>query len=268
MSKKKIAFVGCGALGQEIARRIVDGTAGNYELAGVYTNKMENARKVALEFQCTAYGSLQELYEDQPDILIEAANGSVLRECLTNALMHHIDVIPLSLGVFADKEYLERITSLASEERAHVYFPSGAVGGFDLMMSAALDHDLSASICTEKPPIAFADASNLENHMLSDTEKEIIFTGNADNAIKAFPKNVNVAVAVGLATISTDRLKVTVASNPKLTVNTHTIELEGDFGSASVRIAAKASRNAHSSKLAAYSVVSLLKRLDSWVGFF
>lgn len=267
MNPKKIALIGCGGLGYEIAAQIVSGQAGNYTLCGIYSRNLENTRSYAETFHCTAYTDQEMLFRDQPDFLIEAAGANALKEILEAALEHHIAVIPLSLGVFADRTYFEEIQKLAKEHQAHIYLPSGAVGGFDLMLSASLDSDLSVSIQTEKPPKALSDAPCLENRVLSDDCAETVFSGNALDAISAFPKNVNVAVAVGLATIGADKLSVKVVSNPALNSNRHTINLDGEFGHAKIEIAAKPSSNAHSSKLAAYSVISLLKRLDSWITF-
>ena len=267
MSAKRIALVGCGGLGREIAAGIQAGRAGNYILSGIYTDQPELTVRHAEEFGCTAYGSLGMLLSDAPDFAVEAAGGSALRELLEPAIRRHIPVIPLSVGVFSDAAYLARIRRLAAACQTRVYLPAGAVGGFDLMSAAALAPDLSAAIRTEKPPKALADAPYLGNRELPIGRSEQVFSGTASEAIQAFPKNVNVAVAVGLATVGPDQLFVTVTSNPELPSNRHTVELDGEFGHASIQISAKPSSNAHSSKLAAYSVIGLLKRLDTWVGF-
>lgn len=267
MKQKRIALIGCGGLGQEIAEKILSGSAGNYTLCGIYTNTYEHAVAYSKMYSCTAYSTLDAVFEDAPDFLIEAAGAATLREILESALKHRIPVIPLSIGIFADKVYLQKIQQLAIANQTHVYLPSGAVGGFDLMGSAALDDNLQVSIQTEKPPKALADAPFLKNIHLSEEEAQPVFHGNAVDAIAAFPKNINVAVAVGLATVGSEQLSVSIISNPSLSTNQHTVELDGEFGHAKIQIMAKPSSNAHSSKLAAYSVVSLLKRLDSWIGF-
>lgn len=267
MRPKRIALVGCGGLGREIAIRIQSGRAGNYILGGIYTNQKELTAVCSEEFGCTAYDSVEMMLDDKPDFMIEAAGGAALKELLERAIKRHIAVIPLSVGVFADNIYYKHIKELAAEYQTHVYLPSGAVGGFDLMSAVALEEELSVSIQTEKPPKALSDAPFLENCTLSDDKKQLIFSGNAIEAIKAFPQNVNVAVAVGLAVARTEQLPVTVISNPELEANRHTIELDGEFGHAKIQISAKPSANFHSSKLAAYSVIGLLQRLDTWISF-
>jgi predicted dinucleotide-utilizing enzyme len=96
------------------------------------------------------------------------------------------------------------------------------------------------------------------------TNASDIFAGSAKEAIRQLPKNVNVAVTLSLALGGFDRATITVRSNPALTQNRHCIELEGAFGGACVGIeAARAIDNPKSSALAAYSALSLLKRLAS-----
>lgn len=267
MMRRKIALVGCGALGYEIALGIRDRLGDCYRLIGIYTDQPGRTEECAKEFGCQAYDSKEALLQNQPDLLIEAAGGEALRSILEDAVVRGISVIPLSVGVFADTEYCVHIQELAEEHGVYVYLPSGAVGGFDLMAAMKMDLGMSAAIRTEKPPRAFSGAPILRGQELTDRKFEVIFEGDAAEAIRAFPQNVNVAVAVGLATVGVEQLSVTVASNPDLEANRHTIELDGAFGSAKITISAKPSSNAHSSRLAAYSVIGLLSRLASRICF-
>ena len=102
------------------------------------------------------------MFLDKPDLMIEAAGAAALKELLEPAVKNQVDVIPLSVGVFSHRAYMDHIRQMAETHGTHVYLPSGAVGGFDLMEAAALDRELSVSIHTEKPPQALADAPCLE----------------------------------------------------------------------------------------------------------
>ena len=267
MKPKRIALVGCGGLGHEIAAGIKAGQAGNYTLCGIYTDQPKLTAACSETFGCAAYLTSKMMFLDKPDLMIEAAGAAALKELLEPAVKNQVDVIPLSVGVFSHRAYMDHIRQRAETHGTHVYLPSGAVGGFDLMEAAALDRELSVSIHTEKPPQALADAPCLAGRILPDHETQLVFSGNAVEAIEVFPQNVNVAVAVGLATVGADNLSVTVAANPDLHSNRHTIDLKGEFGHARIQISAAPSSNVHSSKLAAHSVISLLKRLDSWICF-
>ncbi len=92
------------------------------------------------------------MFLDKPDLMIEAAGAAALKELLEPAVKNQVDVIPLSVGVFSHRAYMDHIRQLAETHGTHVYLPSGAVGGFDLMEAAALDRELSVSIRRKNLP--------------------------------------------------------------------------------------------------------------------
>ena len=67
------------------------------------------------------------------------------------------------------------------------------------------------------------------DHLLTDTEKTTVFTGNAKQAIATFPRRVNVAVATSLATTGPEITGVTMHSVPGWVGDDHciTAEIEG-----------------------------------------
>ena len=99
-------------------------------------------------------------------------------------------------------------------------------------------------------------------------EERVIFSGNARDAIAAFPKNVNVAVAAAFASCGMQDTTVEVHCRPGLALNTHRVELEGDFGRAAIEVASRPSAdNPRSSALAADSVVACLQNLAGGIVF-
>lgn len=260
---KQIALLGCGALGSVIAKQIAAGHAGNYDLAGI----LSHTGAAADEWNSTVYTDEEAMLEDNIDFIVEAAGAEPLKRILLPALERGISVIPLSTGVFADETLYQQAQNICQESGAKVYLPAGAVGGFDLMGAMAWAPEVQVRIQTEKPHKGLAGAPALNGRVLSDEIPETVFTGTASEAIRQFPKNVNVAVSVGLATVGPDRLNVTVASNPELSSNRHTVLVESSLGKAEIQIAAAPSHNARSSSLAAYSVLHILKKLDSPICF-
>ncbi|HEY5365831.1 MAG TPA: aspartate dehydrogenase domain-containing protein, partial [Casimicrobiaceae bacterium] len=116
------------------------------------------------------------------------------------------------------------------------------------------------SMATEKPPRAFNGAAA----ETSDDAVREIYRGSAREAIARFPQNVNVVAALSLATTGLDDTTITIRSNPRLTNNRHTVTLEGAFGSARLEVEARPSPdNPKSSLLAAFSVLSLLRKIAS-----
>jgi aspartate dehydrogenase len=265
---KTVALVGCGSLGGNIAGGIQGQLNREYKIVGLYDSNPAAALALSRQTECPAYGSLSALLELKADYVIEAATSGALKEIASQALRNGSDLIVLSAGAFADEGFASGIREEAGKLNRRIYIPSGAIGGFDIMQAAMALGQVEASIYNIKSPEALEGAPYLKGRQLSRTEKETIFTGNAREAIEAFPKNVNVAVALSLATAGPEKTKVMVVSVPGSKMNTHRIELAGDFGSASIEISSWPSlENPKSSEIAAYSVIAKLKNLSSAISF-
>lgn len=268
MKQYKLAIVGTGALGTIISNAISEDLSADYELLGVFSGNFENALSASKKLNCKAYKSLDEIIEDSPDYIIEAASPNVMKEIAIKVLSNGINLIPLSIGALADKELYKRIEETAKANNCRVYLPSGAVGGFDVLSAAMLMEDVEVSIVTEKSPESLNGAPFLNGRKLSEEKVEEVFSGSAKEAIELFPKNVNVAVATALATNGVDNTLTVIRSIPKLLSNKHKIQLTGDTIKVTVAIETTPSiNNPKSSTLAAYSVVALLKRLSSTIVF-
>lgn len=100
------------------------------------------------------------------------------------------------------------------------------------------------------------------DHLLTDTEKTTVFTGNAMEAIATFPRRVNVAVATSLATTGPEITDVTMHSVPNWVGDDHRITAEIDGVKAVVDIYSS------TSAIAGWSVVALLRNLASPVVFY
>lgn len=268
MKRYKLAIIGSGSLGSTIGRVVSQVLSGEYEILGVLSGKIENAIKLADELGCKAYKTLDEIVDDKPDYIVEAASPDVFKAIGLKILQNSINLIPLSIGALADQEFYKLIKETAIENNCRVHLPSGAVGGFDVLRASMIMEDVEASITTEKSPESLNGAPFLKGKKLSEKKEEEIFSGFAKEAIEHFPENVNVAVATALATTGVENTKVSIKSIPGFKSNKHTIRIEGETIKVNIVIETKPSKaNPKSSTLAAYSVISLLKNLVSPITF-
>jgi aspartate dehydrogenase len=183
-------------------------------------------------------------------------------------LENKINLIVLSVGAFADEIFFKKVEETARASNSRVHLASGAVGGFDVLNSAILMENSSVEIITKKSPNSLNGAPFLKGRELSQDTMEEVFTGTAKEAIEVFPNNINVAVATALATVGVDNTKVIITSVPGMKSNTHSIKLKGDTVKVLIEIESSPSAdNPKSSTLAAYSVISLLKKLVSPIIF-
>src|SRR5699024_2149298 len=97
-------------------------------------------------------------------------------------------------------------------------------------------------------------------------EEVIVFEGKAADAIKQFPKNINVSILLSLAGIGMEQTKVTMIADPHIEKNMHQVEIKGDFGEATFTSTNNAlPKNPKTIYLAAMSILCTLKRMESRV---
>lgn len=265
---KKIGIVGSGSLATIIGEVVSRDLSRDYKIIGIFSRTYENALILSKKIGSRAYRNLNEMLEERPDYIIEAASTKLVEDIGVKVLERGINLIPLSVGAFAKKEFYEKMKKLALENKARVHIPSGAVGGFDVLHGAMLMEEADVSISTEKSPESLDGAPYLQGRKLSQENLENVFQGSAGEAIEHFPANVNVAVATALATRGVRDTKVSINSRPGSKTNKHKINLKGETVKVEILIETKPSENnPKSSSLAAYSVIALLERLAAPITF-
>jgi aspartate dehydrogenase len=172
--------------------------------------------------------------------------------------------MPLSVGQLINHmDLVER----ARETGARILVPTGALLGLDAVRAAAEGTIHSARIITRKPPAGLKGAPLLVARGISVDALEAplqVFEGTAREAIKGFPANVNVAVALSLAGIGPDATRIEIWADPTVTRNTHTIELKSDSSDLTMTIAnIPAPETPATGKITAQSVIAALRRLTA-----
>ncbi len=265
---KKVALIGCGSLGTIIAQGILENLGEDYTLAAVMDNRPQVAMDLAHECGCKGCTELSELLAENPAYVVEAAGPEVLREIALPVLRAGADLLPLSVGIFADDIFYLTVKDTAAKLGRRVYIVSGAIGGFDVMQAAMMGGSVTASIANLKAPSALNGAPGLGGKLLPVDREVVVFSGTARQAIEKFPKNVNVAVALALNTIGVDETRTEIRSMPGMENNLHRIIVTGEFGEATIEVASRPSRhNPKSSSMAAYSVLAKLKNLAQPISF-
>lgn len=263
---KKIALIGCGALGRIFAENL-EKSLPTCKLQGVFARTRETAVQLAQDVGTQAYENLDALLSDKPDYVVELAGGGAVVAYGHEILRSGAHLIVVSVGALADAGLYASLQETAQESEAHIYIASGAIGGFDLMRTLSLMGDLDAAIDTQKAPHSLNGAPYLNGVDLPEDKETLVFDGTPQQAIAGFPKNVNVAVATSLAAGLDTR--VTINSVPGMTTNRHTIRLHSENTQAEIAItSAPDPRNPKSSTMTAWSVIALLESLTATVRFF
>ena len=91
-----------------------------------------------------------------------------------------------------------------------------------------------------------------------------MFAGNAFDAARGFPANVNVAAALALAGIGPARTQVEIWADPAITRNTHTIRVEAEAARFTMKIEGVPSPdNPRTGLITSLSVLACLRGLVS-----
>jgi len=162
---------------------------------------------------------------------------------------------------------MEKLIDAAQTNKCKIYLPSGAIAGVDGVKSASGSRIDEIMLVTRKPPAGLKDVKYLKDKGV-DVEKikkeTVVFEGSAYEAIKYFPKNINVAVCLSVAGIGVDKTKVKLVCDPKIRQNIHKIVVKGGFGEITTETKNfPCPTNPRTSYLAALSAVATQKKIVS-----
>ena len=261
MRKHRLALIGCGRLSTVVGNALKDGLLPEYELVGVLGKNQERAISFAEQFNCKACTDIDELLDLKPDFTAEAASVQAVREYSEAILKAGSDFIVLSIGAFADEAFYEKTKKLAFENERKVYLANGAIGGFDIIRTAALMNDITSSIVVKKEPHSFAHTAIYKEGLESITEKELLFSGNTKEAIALLPNHVNISVALALASTGPENTKIDIEAVPGIAREKFIIDVKGEKIDVALSVAAK------SSHIAGWSVVAVLQNIVSPIVF-
>jgi aspartate dehydrogenase len=268
----RVALAGAGAIANVLIDGIARGCAGTARVTAIgrQEREAEQVDERARRQSALAFAELARLPE-HADLVIEAAGPDVVRQYAAGWLAAGADVMILSAGALVDPVFTAGLRAVARAHKRRILVPSGAVAGIDGIRAGALGGLRSLRLRTTKPPRGLAGAPHVVAHGIAleaFTEATTIFEGGVDDAVRAFPSNINVAAVIALAGAGVP-VRVSVVADPHATANTHEIEASGDFGTFTVRLDNEPSpANPKTSALAPLSALAMLRRLSEslWVG--
>jgi len=238
---RKVGIIGCGTIGTVIAKAVERGIVECDELV-LYDRNMEKAEKLkeSLHLPVTVVKCLEELIKLKPAVIVEAASQQAVRDYINKILAENIELIVLSVGALLDLDVKSK----------NVHIPSGAIGGLDAVSSAALAGVIEVVLISRKNPRALG---------MDNREEKIVYAGTVEEAVRLFPKGMNIAAALAL-TVHPEKVKVRIISDPKVDRNVHEIKIKWKHGDMFLKFANDTHpENPKTSALAAWSAINLLK---------
>ena len=259
-----VAIGGLGAIGAHLARALDAGVEG-LRLVAVAARDQEKARRTIAGFRSRARAGLR--WPNSPSTPISwskrrpprSSSRSPRRRSPAGRIF-----VPSSVGALLPRMHL---VARARETGARIIVPTGALLGLDAVRAAAEGKVDSVTIETRKPPRGLEGAPYLvENNIdvFAITTPTIVFKGNAFDAAKGFPANVNVAAALALAGIGPERTMVEIWGDPTVTRNTHTIRVEAETVRLTMTIEnVPSEENPRTGKITPLSILACLRGLTS-----
>lgn len=265
---KKLAILGCGAQSQIFCLNAPRHLGSDYFITSVCAKNFEHAVDLANHVGGRAAHSVDEMLELRPEIVVEFAGIDAVEQNAENILESGADLIISSVGALDDDNFRKHLVRIARQYERKIYVTSGAIGALDLMETYAVVGNAKVQIESIKPPQSYIGTPYMQGKELSMTEEQVVFDGNVHEAIKGFPRNVNVSVATSLATEANDA-KVRLISKPGITEVSHRITLSNDIMHSELFFVSQPDpENPKNSRSSAYSVIALLKNLASPLTFF
>lgn len=238
---RKVGIIGCGAIGTIVSGAVEKGLVKCGELI-LYDRNIERAEKLrsSLHVPITVVKSLDEMIKLEPAVIVEAASQQAVRDYIDRILAENIELIVMSVGALLD-------LNIKSKK---IHIPSGAIGGVDAISSAALAGVNQVILITRKNPRAL----DMDNR-----EEKLVYEGTAEEAVRLFPREMNVAATLAL-TVQPEKVKVKIVSDPKVDRNVHEIKIKWKHGDMLLKFSNDPHpENPKTSALAAWSAIELLR---------
>lgn len=262
---KRIGLLGCGAIGTEIALAIDSGKI-PASLTHVFDFSKYASKKLVdnLKNKPVITENVGLLAAAPLDMIVEAASQDAVRDNALTILQNRKDLMIMSVGALLDESILDVILEGCQDFKKSVYLPSGAILGLD-GIRAAKDGLESVTLVTTKNPRALKGAKFFETSDIDVdkiTKPTTIYDGIAQEAVRLFPANINVAALLSLAGIGSEKTKVRIVADPTTDKNTHEIIAQGKFGKFSIKVENVPSEsNPKTSKLAILSAIECLRAI-------
>ncbi len=241
----RVGILGCGAIGSVIAEGLGE------RVVVLFDREIERAERLAesLKGRAMVARNFEEFINSEIDLVIEAASQEAVVEYGERVLRAGKDLMILSVGALA--YVFERLKSVAEEVGRRIYIPSGAIAGVD-GVKAASEYIEDVEIVTKKNPVSLG---------LDANRRGVVFEGSAEDAVRRYPRNLNVAATIGLAGIGLKRTRVKVIADPDLDLNEHVVRVKWRYGEMIFSIK-NVKIGGRSSLLAALSAIKMVKELE------
>src|SRR4029453_17935907 len=179
----RLAVIGTGAIARYLIDAIERGQAGVGRVVAIVdtVERKTHLEDVASRHECAWSTDVLDIAAYAPDIVIEAAAPQVVRQYAIPLLNQGMDLLVMSAGALVDAPFLFDLQTVLTRTHRHVYVPSGAIGGLDILRAASVTGIEEARLTTVKPTSGLCGAPWFAQHPIdlnAVTERTVVFRGS------------------------------------------------------------------------------------------
>ena len=237
IKKLKIGFIGCGAIGSRLAKSVKRELRGHCKIAGLYDVIPLKPKQLVSSLSLRPSlikESLSDLIKSC-DFVVEAIASSETTKIIRKVVQAKKGILIMSVGKVL---HAPGIFRLAAKNGTTILIPSGAISGLDVIKSVGTTNISNITLTTRKPPSGLSQSDYLTKKGIdiqTIKRETVVFDGTVDQAVSLFPRNINVAAAIALASGAKNKIRIRIMTSPKFKVNSHEIEVFGKFGHLTMR---------------------------------
>jgi len=246
----RLGIIGCGAIGSDVAKAA--DMMNDIEKIYLHDSNPVAAKNLCISLKKASVQPVKEFLTDV-DVVFEAASQQAVTTYAVAVLEAGKDFIIMSIGSLFDDVFRKRLEDIARKHHRKIYLPSGAVCGIDGVLAARIEKLDSVTLVTTKPPASLGK---------SVEQRTVVYKGTARDAVKQFPRNINVAACLSLAGVGFDETIVEIVADPVETRISHKILAHGRFGRLRAEVENMPNpNNPQSSYMASLSAIAILRRI-------
>lgn len=246
----RLGIIGCGAIGSDVAKAA--DMMNDIEKIYLYDSNPVAAKNLCSSLKKASVQPVEVFLKDV-DVVFEAASQQAVTTYAVAVLEAKRDLIIMSIGSLFDDAFRKRLEDIARKYHRKIYLPSGAVCGIDGVLAARIEKLDSVTLVTTKPPASLGKSVD---------QRTVVYKGTARDAVKQFPRNINVAACLSLAGVGFDETIVEIVADPVETRISHKILAHGRFGRLRAEVENMPNpNNPQSSYMASLSAIAILRKI-------
>lgn len=234
--RDRLGVIGFGPIGRRLATRFRDADDGP-RLAALLVRERQVADASALAPDAEICTDIDSFLKARPTVAVECASAATLVEAAPALLASGCDILPLSLGAFADRDAEIRLKQAAARGPGRIEVPAGALGSIGFLAAARENGLARVGMRIGYPPERWQAMGADRFINLGDLGEPTVFLEASAREIAAhFPGHLNVTIGVALAGLGLDKTRVTLIADPTVTQAWFEVEAHSASGPAHLRI--------------------------------